>query len=129
KVAGAKKAAAPTPEYTPTQMLRSAPFWVLFVMFVLTATGGLIVTAQLKPVAKDFGIASAQASLFGLTVMALPFTLAVSRVLNGVSRPFFGWISDHIGRENTMFLAFTVEGVSVLLLSQFGRNPAAFVVL
>ena len=123
-----KAAAAPAPEYTPTQMLRSAPFWVLYVMFVLTATGGLIVTAQLKPVARDFGFANAQATLLGLTVMALPFTLAVSRVLNGVSRPFFGWISDHIGRENTMVIAFTLEGLSFLFLSRVGASPTAFVV-
>jgi len=123
-----KAAAAPTPEYTPTQMLRSPPFWVLYVMFVLTATGGLIVTAQLKPVARDFGFANAQASLLGLTVMALPFTLAVSRVLNGVSRPFFGWISDHIGRENTMVTAFTLEGLSFLFLSRVGASPTAFVI-
>jgi MFS transporter, OFA family, oxalate/formate antiporter len=126
--AGAMKAAAaPTPEYTPTQMLRSPPFWVMYVMFVLTATGGLIVTAQLKPVARDFGIANSQASLLGLTVMALPFTLAVSRVLNGVSRPFFGWISDHIGRENTMITAFTLEGLSFFFLSRVGASPTAFV--
>jgi len=123
-----KAAAAPTPECTPTQMLRSPPFWVLYVMFVLTATGGLIVTAQLKPVARDFGFANAQASLLGLTVMALPFTLAVSRVLNGVSRPFFGWISDHIGRENTMVTAFTLEGLSFLFLSRVGASPTAFVI-
>ena len=123
-----KAAAAPTPEYTPTQMLRSPPFWVLYVMFVLTATGGLIVTAQLKPVARDFGFANAQATLLGLTVMALPFTLAVSRVLNGVSRPFFGWISDHIGRENTMVTAFTLEGLSFLFLSRVGASPTAFVI-
>ena len=123
-----KAAAAPTPEYTPTQMLRSPPFWVLYVMFVLTATGGLIVTAQLKPVARDFGFANAQASLLGLTVMSLPFTLAVSRVLNGVSRPFFGWISDHIGRENTMVTAFTLEGLSFLFLSRVGASPTAFVI-
>ena len=127
KAAGAKAAAAAAPDYTPTQMLRSPPFWVLYVMFVLTATGGLIVTAQLKPVARDFGFANAQASLLGLTVMALPFTLAVSRVLNGVSRPFFGWISDHIGRENTMFIAFTLEGLSFFFLSRVGASPTAFV--
>ena len=123
-----KAAAAPAPEYTPTQMLRSPPFWVLYVMFVLTATGGLIVTAQLKPVARDFGFANAQATLLGLTVMALPFALAVSRVLNGVSRPFFGWISDHIGRENTMVIAFTLEGLSFLFLSRVGASPTAFVI-
>ena len=128
KVAGVRKAALnPTPEYTPTQMLRSPPFWIMYVMFMLTATGGLIVTAQLKPVAKDFGIANAQASLLGLTVMALPFTLAVSRVLNGVSRPFFGWISDQIGRENTMIMAFTLEGLSFFFLSRVDASPTAFV--
>ena len=129
-IAGAKKAASMlTPEYTPTQMLKSPPFWVMYVMFVLTAIGGLIATAQLKPIAKDFGIATSQASLFGFTVMALPFTLAVSRVLNGVSRPFFGWISDLIGRENTMMAAFTLEGLSFLLLSKLGANPTAFVLV
>jgi len=118
-----------TPEYTPTQMLRSPPFWVMYVMFLLTATGGLIATAQLKPIAKDFGIANSQASLFGLTVMALPFTLAASRVLNGISRPFFGWISDQIGRENTMIAAFTLESIAFLLMARLGASPTAFVLV
>ena len=129
-VAGAgKKAAAPAPDYTPTQMLRSPPFWVMYVMFVLTATGGLIATAQLKPVAKDLGLATAQASLMGFSVMALPFTLAASRVLNGVSRPFWGWISDHIGRENTMCIAFAIEAVSFVLLAWSGASPTAFILV
>jgi OFA family oxalate/formate antiporter-like MFS transporter len=110
-------------------MLRTGPFWVMYIMFVLTATGGLIATAQLKPVAKDLGLENAQASLLGLTVMALPFTLSVSRVLNGVSRPFFGWISDHIGRENTMFIAFTVEALAFVLMSWMGASPTAFVLV
>lgn len=127
--AAGRKVVAPTPEYTPTQMLRSAPFWVMYVMFMLTATGGLIATAQLKPVAKDLGLATAQASLLGLTVMALPFTLSMSRVLNGVSRPFFGWMSDRIGRENTMTIAFLLEGLAFLLLAWMGANPVAFVLV
>jgi OFA family oxalate/formate antiporter-like MFS transporter len=129
-VAGTRKApAAPAPEYTPMQMLRSGPFWVMYVMFVLTATGGLIATAQLKPVAKDLGLATAQASLLGFSVMALPFTLAVSRVLNGVSRPFWGWISDHIGRENTMGIVFFIEAVSFVLMAWTGASPTAFVIV
>jgi OFA family oxalate/formate antiporter-like MFS transporter len=124
-----KVATGLTPEFTPTQMLRSPPFWVMYVMFLLTATGGLIATAQLKPIAKDFGLVDASASLFGLTVMALPFTLAASRVLNGVSRPFFGWISDHIGRENTMIAAFTLESIAFLLMSRVGASPTAFVLV
>jgi OFA family oxalate/formate antiporter-like MFS transporter len=121
--------AAPTTDYTPTQVLRSPPFWVMYLMFVLTATGGLIATAQLKPVAQDLGLAKAQASLLGFSVMALPFALSMSRVLNGVSRPFFGWISDQIGRECTMFIAFILEALSFLAFSRVGANATAFVVV
>jgi len=110
-------------------MLRQPAFWIMFVMFVLTASGGLIATAQLTPIAKDFGVSSAPVSLFGITLAALPFALSISRILNGVSRPAFGWVSDHIGREHTMMIAFTLEGIAILLLRQFGQNPAAFVLL
>ncbi|MGH7616754.1 MAG: oxalate/formate MFS antiporter [Gemmatimonadaceae bacterium] len=116
-------------EYTPLEMLRSPAFWVMFVMFMLTATGGLIATAQLTPIAKDFHIENSPVSLFGLTLLALPFALSVNRVLNGVSRPFFGWVSDHVGREYTMMLAFTLDGAAILLLSEFGHSPIAFVLL
>ena len=115
-------------EYTPLEMLRSPAFWVMFVMFVLTAIGGLIATAQLTPIAKDFGISKSPVSVFGVALIALPFALSVSRVLNGVSRPFFGWMSDHLGREHTMMIAFTAEGAVILLLSKFGGNPLGFVV-
>jgi OFA family oxalate/formate antiporter-like MFS transporter len=126
----ANKAVATSKRETPpTEMLKSPAFWVMFLMFVLTATGGLIITAQLKPIAKDMGLDKSKAILAGITVMALPFTLSAARVLNGVCRPFFGWISDKIGRENTMFIAFAIEGVAFLLLSWAGVNPAAFVLV
>ena len=124
-----KSVATSTRETRPMEMLRSPAFWVMFVMFMLTATGGLMITAQLKPIAKDMGIDKSQAILAGFAVMALPFTLSVTRVLNGVSRPFFGWISDRIGRENTMFIAFAIEALSFLLLSRVGASPAAFVLV
>src|SRR6185295_6285005 len=116
-------------EHTTIEMLRTPAFRVMFVMFVLTATGGLIATAQLTPIAKDFGISDAPVSLFGITLLALPFALSMNRVLNGVSRPFFGWVSDKLGREQTMMIAFTLEGIAILLLSQFGRDPLWFVLL
>ncbi len=115
-------------EVTPMQMLRSPAFWVMYVMFVLTATGGLIATAQVKPIATDFGLGGdALASLGTITVVALPFALAMSRVLNGFSRFFFGWVSDHLGRERTMAGAFVLEGLSFLLLNRYGASPTAFV--
>lgn len=116
-------------EYTPMEMARTPVFWVMYVMFVLMATGGLMATAQMAPIARDFQIADVPVSLLGLTLPALTFALSIDRILNGVTRPFFGWVSDHIGRENTMFIAFALEGAGILLLSQFGRDPTAFVLL
>ena len=95
-------------------MLRSPIFWVLYAMFVLVGAGGLMATAQLAPIANDFEIAKVPVSLLGLTLPALTFALSIDRVLNGLTRPFFGWVSDHIGRENTMFIAFGLEAVGDL---------------
>jgi OFA family oxalate/formate antiporter-like MFS transporter len=86
-------------------------------------------TAQLAVIAKDFGVADTPVSILGLTLPALTFALSMDRVLNGLTRPFFGWVSDQIGRENTMFIAFTLEGAAVLLLSAYGQNPLLFVML
>jgi OFA family oxalate/formate antiporter-like MFS transporter len=116
-------------EYAPGEMLKTPVFWVMYVMFTLMATGGLLATAQLAPIAKDFGISDIPTSILGLTLPALTFALSLDRMLNGIARPFFGWVSDHIGRENTMFIAFLLEGAGILALNEFGRNPVAFVLL
>jgi OFA family oxalate/formate antiporter-like MFS transporter len=110
-------------------MLRGPVFWVLFVMFVFSASGGLIATAQLTPMASDLGVANSNVSLAGVTLLALPFALSMNRIFNGISRPFFGWMSDRIGRERTLFIAFIIEGAGILLLDEYGRNPVAFVLL
>ncbi|GAB7545870.1 oxalate/formate MFS antiporter [Cupriavidus sp. CuC1] len=114
---------------SPRQVLSSPIFWVMYAMFVMMAAGGLMATAQLGPIAKDFGLDGVPVSLLGLTLPALTFALTIDRVLNGLTRPFFGWISDNIGRENTMFLAFAIEAVGILLLAKYGQDPVAFVVL
>ena len=124
---GAKKAAVV--DRTPTEMARTPVFWVMYLMFVMMAAGGLMATAQLAPIANDFRVADVPVSLLGLTLPALTFALSIDRVLNGVTRPFFGWVSDRIGRENTMFLAFALEGCGILLLGSLGRDPLAFVLL
>jgi OFA family oxalate/formate antiporter-like MFS transporter len=116
-------------QYAPTEMLKTPAFWVMYFMFVLMAAGGLLATAQLAPIAKDFGIADIPTSILGFTLPALTFALSLDRVLNGLARPVFGWVSDQLGRENTMFIAFVLEGAGILALSQYGRNPVAFVLL
>src|SRR6266446_1896864 len=118
-----------TRDYTPVEVLASPIFWVMYAMFVLVGAGGLMATAQLAPIANDFHIAKVPVSLLGLTLPALTFALSIDRVLNGLTRPFFGWVSDNIGRENTMFIAFSLEAIGIWLLSMFGENPLAFVIL
>jgi len=124
---GAKRAAVV--DRSPMEMARTPAFWVMYIMFVLMASGGLMATAQLAPIANDFRVADIPVSILGLTLPALTFALSIDRVLNGVTRPVCGWISDRIGRENTMFLAFALEGCGILLLGSLGADPVAFVLL
>jgi OFA family oxalate/formate antiporter-like MFS transporter len=116
-------------DYRTREMVRTPAFWVMYLMFVMVAAGGLMATAQLAPIARDFQIADVPVSLLGLTLPALTFALSIDRVVNGLTRPFFGWVSDRLGRENTMFLAFTLEALGIYALNQFGHDPVAFVLL
>ncbi len=114
---------------TPTQVLREPAFYLMYVIFVLVGAGGLMATAQLAVIATDYGVAKTDVSLMGLTLPALTFALSIDRVMNGVTRPFFGWVSDWIGRENTMFVAFLLEAVGIASLIAFAHDPVMFVVL
>jgi OFA family oxalate/formate antiporter-like MFS transporter len=116
-------------DYTPAEVLRTPVFYVMYIMFVAVGAGGLMAIAQLAPIAKDFKVDGIPVSILGLTLPALTFALTIDRVLNGVCRPFFGWVSDHIGRENTMFIAFLIEGVGIYALLQFAGHPVLFVIL
>lgn len=104
-------------------------FILMYFMFVIVGAGGLMVTANLSPIAKDLKIDAVPVTLLWLTLPALTFAATIDRILNGLTRPFFGWVSDHIGRENTMFIAFAMEGVGIYLLYLYGSNPFLFVLL
>jgi len=116
-------------QFRPMEVLRTPVFWVMYLMFVLVGAGGLMATAQLAPIAKDFKIAEIPVSLVGITLPALTFALAIDRILNGLTRPFFGWVSDNIGREKTMLIAFGLEAAGIWALSIYGRDPVIFVLL
>ncbi len=111
--------------YTPREMLRNPIFYLLFVMMAMMSTSGLMVVSNVGPFANEYNVA--QVLVFGMA--ALPLSLTLSRVTNGLTRPFFGWISDHIGREKTMALAFALEAVAILILLNVLDNPVLFVVL
>ncbi len=111
--------------YSPSEMLQNPIFYLLFIMMAMMSTSGLMVVSNVGPFAKEYKVA--EVLVFGMA--ALPLSLTLSRVTNGLTRPFFGWVSDHIGRESTMALAFFLEGVAILVLFAFIDNPAMFVVL
>jgi OFA family oxalate/formate antiporter-like MFS transporter len=115
--------------YTPVEVLRSPVFYLLYVMFVLIAAGGLTMAASMGPIAKDFKIDKTPVDLFGFTMAALVFALSLNRIFDGVGRPFFGWLSDQIGREYTMALAFSIGAAALYTLSQAGSNPVVFVLV
>jgi oxalate/formate antiporter len=111
--------------FTPREMLKNPIFYVLFIMMSMMSTSGLMVTSNVGPFAKEYGVADVL--VWGMA--ALPLSLTLSRFTNGLTRPFFGWISDHIGREATMALAFSLEAVAILILFAYINQPALFVVL
>jgi OFA family oxalate/formate antiporter-like MFS transporter len=115
--------------YTPAEVLRSPVFYVLYIMFVLIAAGGLTMAASLAPIAKDLKIEKIPVELFGFVMPALVFALSLDRIFDGVGRPFFGWLSDQIGREYTMALAFFIGAAALYSLSQSGSNPVVFVLV
>jgi MFS transporter, OFA family, oxalate/formate antiporter len=115
--------------YTPTEVLRSPCFWVMYLMFVLIAAGGLTMAASMAPIAKDFHIEKTPVGLFGFVLPALVFALALNRIFDGVGRPFFGFVSDHIGREYTMVIAFLIGAGALFILNQAGTNPVVFVLV
>jgi oxalate/formate antiporter len=110
---------------SPKEMLKTPVFWLMFAMMTMMSTGGLMVTSNFANFAREFGVADI--ILFGMA--ALPLALTVDRILNGFTRPFFGWVSDRIGRENTMGVAFILEAFAILLLLIFRDNAFAFVLL
>jgi OFA family oxalate/formate antiporter-like MFS transporter len=110
--------------YTPGEVLMSPVFWVLYIMFVMVSASGLMATAQIALIARDYNVANV-AILGGAT--ALSVALIIDNLANGGARPLFGWVSDHIGRENTMAIAFGLGAVAYWLLGSAGTAPWAFV--
>jgi MFS transporter, OFA family, oxalate/formate antiporter len=111
--------------YTPLEVVQSPVFWLLYIMFVMVSGSGLMATAQIAPIAGDFGVANTVFLLGGTTITV---ALIVDNVANGAARPLFGWISDNIGREYTMAIAFSLGALAYWLLGSLGTAPWAFVV-
>jgi MFS transporter, OFA family, oxalate/formate antiporter len=108
---------------TSMEMLRSPIFWLLYAMFACVSAGGLMATAQLAPIAQDYRLSAT--TIMGANTLSV--ALVADNILNGLARPFFGGLSDRIGREATMALAFTLGAFSYWLMTVVGHNPWFFV--
>jgi len=128
KAARASPVSAEGGEFTPSETMRSKVFWLIYVIYLMIGCGGMIVTAQLGPIARDFGVDKQTVRLLGLSLPLLTMTVSIDNLANGLTRPFSGYLSDRIGRENAMLLMFSAEGLAFLGMSAFGRHPIGFVV-
>jgi MFS transporter, OFA family, oxalate/formate antiporter len=120
----ASKVAQSARNFTPKEVVSSPTFWLLYAMFVMVSASGLMATAEIAVIASDLNVANSVV-LFGATTLTV--ALIVDNLANGAARPLFGWISDHIGRESTMAIAFGIGGISYWLLGSFGATPWAFI--
>ena len=116
-------------QYRPTEVAREPVFWLMYLMFVFVASGGLMFAASIASVAADFRIATVPVQLLGFALPALTYAISLDRILDGFGRPFFGWLSDRIGREETMCIAFGAGAVALAALSLCAGHPAAFVIV
>jgi MFS transporter, OFA family, oxalate/formate antiporter len=112
-------------DLSPLEMLGTRIFWLMFLMMTMMSTTGLMVTSQMGAFTRDFGMANVL--VWGLPL--LPLALSLDRITNGATRPFFGWISDRYGRENTMLIAFALEGTAMTLWLLSRDHPVLFVLL
>jgi MFS transporter, OFA family, oxalate/formate antiporter len=116
-------------DYTPSEMVRTPVFWLLYFMFVLVASSGLMATAQIAPIAHDLKFDTTETTFLFITASTLSIVLVVDNILNGVARPFFGWVSDRIGRENTMAIVFTIGGAAYWGLDELATTPYMFILM
>ena len=129
EVSASAKLVQATRDYTLKEALNTKLFWLMFFMFICVVTGGMMAVAQLGVIAQDLGVKEFKVDMHFFVMAALPLALMLDRIMNGISRPLFGWISDNIGREKTMVIAFTLEGLGIIALGYFGSNPWAFLIL
>jgi MFS transporter, OFA family, oxalate/formate antiporter len=113
-------------ELTPSRTIRSGVFWLLYLIYLLIAFGGMIMTAQLGPIARDFGLENQMVTVLGIATPLLAVAVSIDNFANGITRPLSGWLSDMIGRENMMLLIFSLESGALLGMAVFGRNPHGF---
>jgi OFA family oxalate/formate antiporter-like MFS transporter len=112
-------------DFTPSQMMSKKEFYIMYGMFLMVCTGGLMTTGNMSEIAKSLNVY--EATFMGIAIV--PFTATVAGVANAFARIMWGGVSDRFGREYTMAFAFALEGVLIFLMTQISGNPMAFMLL
>ncbi|MEO7650569.1 MAG: oxalate/formate MFS antiporter, partial [Bryobacteraceae bacterium] len=115
-------------DFQPSRTIRTPVFWLIYCVYVMVAFGGMVITAQIGPIAHDLGVEKQLVTLLGITLPVLTMAMTIDNFANGITRPLCGLISDKIGRENAMLLLFTCESLAFVGMAAFGHRPLAFVV-
>jgi OFA family oxalate/formate antiporter-like MFS transporter len=106
-------------QFTSLEMLCTPQFYVLYAMMLMMGIGGLMATAQVSSVADTLGISK----------IVLTLALTINPLANGSGRIFWGWISDHVGRERTMIIAFLLQALALVSVLKLGNHsPLGFIV-
>jgi len=96
------------------------------VIMTLMGFTGLVITAQIEPIARYYRV---DGTVIALGLTALVLAIQIDRVMNGLTRPFWGWVSDRIGRYNAMAIAFLAQALTIAIWIQFLDHPVLLVVL
>jgi OFA family oxalate/formate antiporter-like MFS transporter len=112
-------------QFTAKEMMSTKEFYVMYFMFLMVCTGGLMTTGNLSQIAKSLNVF--EAKIGGIAIV--PVVATIAGVTNALARIMWGSISDRFGREYTMAFAFALEGVLIFLMTQIAGNPMAFMIL
>lgn len=124
KTASAASAQVGKRQFTTLEMLQTPHFYLMYVMFVLMATGGLLVTANAGPMSKAWGLDKVNVLFLWWTVTTLSVAATVGPVANGSARVFWGWVSDRLGRETTMIVTFVLQALCLYSVVAIGQTSA-----
>jgi MFS transporter, OFA family, oxalate/formate antiporter len=109
--------------YSTREMLGQPVFWVLYMLDLMMCAGGLIVTANLAPIANSYDVANVM--IWGTTTLSVGLIFA--NIMNGVGRPLFGWVGDRVGNTPAMTIAFALGAASYYLLSVTGHHAWGYI--
>ena len=116
---GAAASACGHADYTTNEMMKTAQYWSMLIIFIISATAGLMVIGVIGLFGKDAltgnGVEAAKAVIITGTAMGLFYSL-----MNGFGRIIWGSVSDVCGRKNAIMVMCMLQGVMMIVLYYIG---------